>query len=59
MELLRSIDRDVHGKVRVFQGELTEEGKLGALGTFSFYLGMDSDPRMRVLLGDRAAHSHE
>lgn len=57
--LLRRIDQAVHGKVHQFQQELTEEGKFGALATFSFYLGLDSDPRIGLLLGGAAVHYHE
>ncbi|HEX3789280.1 MAG TPA: MarR family winged helix-turn-helix transcriptional regulator [Pseudonocardiaceae bacterium] len=59
VEMLRTIDHSVHGKVAQFQSELTEEGKFGALATFSFYLGLDSDPRISVLLGGLAIHHHD
>jgi DNA-binding MarR family transcriptional regulator len=59
IEQLRRIDQSVHAKVHQFQSELTEEGKFGALATFSSYLGLDSDPRFSLLLGGMAVHHHE
>jgi DNA-binding MarR family transcriptional regulator len=59
IEMLRGIDLAVHSKVSQFQAELTEEGKFGALATFSFYLGLDSDPRIGLLLGGMAVHHHD
>jgi DNA-binding MarR family transcriptional regulator len=59
IEQLRQIDLAVHAKVHQFQSELTEEGKFGALSTFSFYLGLDSDPRLSLLLGGMAVHHHD
>lgn len=42
IDLLCRIDDAVHGTMRQFQSELTEEGKIGALATLSCYLGLDS-----------------
>jgi DNA-binding MarR family transcriptional regulator len=58
IELLRQIDSRVHGRVSQFQAELTEEGKFGALATFSFYLGLDADPRISLLLGGTTGFHH-
>lgn len=58
IELLRKIDESVHTRVDNFQRELSDEGKLGALATFSFYLGLDSDPRLGILLNAMARHTH-
>ncbi len=58
VDLLRAIDADVHERVALFHRQLTEEGKFGALATFSFYLGLDSDPRIGLLLGSQAPHTH-
>lgn len=41
--LLREIDTAVYRHIRYFQEELSESGKLGALGIFAFYVGLDSD----------------
>ena len=59
LNIVRQIDLAVHAKVHQFQSELTEEGKFGALATFSFYLGLDSDPRLSLLLGGMAVHHHD
>jgi DNA-binding MarR family transcriptional regulator len=56
VELLRTIDESVHDRVDNFQRELSDEGKLGALATFSFYLGLDSDPRLGILLSSMVRH---
>jgi hypothetical protein len=53
VELLSAIDEGVREKVHRFHSELTEEGKLGALVTFSFYLGLGKDPRIQLLLDSR------
>ncbi len=58
VELLQRIDRSVHERVRVFQQTLNDEGKLGALATFAFYLGLDADPRLTALLSELPVHSH-
>lgn len=58
IEVLMSIDEGVHEKVLAFNSQLSREGKLGALVTFSFYLGLDSDPRISALLGREATDSH-
>lgn len=50
IELLRRIDQSVCEGVRDFHRQLTEEGKFGALATFAFYIGLDSDPRLHLLL---------
>lgn len=52
IDLLRRIDTSVHERVELFQRQLTDEGKLGALATFSFYVGLDSDPRLTKLLSE-------
>ncbi len=52
IELLRSIDLEVHEQVFQFHRKLSEESKLGALATFASYLGLDSDPRLRAMLVD-------
>lgn len=57
--VLRAIDEGVHEKVSAFHRQLSREGKLGALVTFSFYLGLDNDPRISALLGGEATHSHD
>lgn len=56
IEALRQIDASVHERVAAFQRGLSNEGKLGALATFSFYLGLDSDARLALLLGTVARH---
>lgn len=58
IEVLRKIDASVHVRVDHFQRQLTDEGKLGALATFSFYLGLDSDPRLALLLTAAGRHIH-
>jgi DNA-binding MarR family transcriptional regulator len=62
VDLLRSIDLEVHEQVFQFHRTLSDESKLGALATFASYLGLDSDPRLRALLADADidpdAHSH-
>jgi DNA-binding MarR family transcriptional regulator len=62
IEVLRSIDLEVHEQVYQFHRKLTDESKLGALATFASYLGLDSDPRLRAMLKDADldpdVHSH-
>lgn len=60
IERLRRIDSSVHVKVRAFYETLTDEGKLGAMATFAFYLGLDADPRLAPLFGETGtvAHGH-
>jgi DNA-binding MarR family transcriptional regulator len=60
IERLRRIDNSVHGRVHAFQETLDHEGKMGALATFAFYLGLDSDPRLAMLFNDAgmATHGH-
>jgi DNA-binding MarR family transcriptional regulator len=58
IEVLRKIDTAVHHQVNHFQRQLSDEGKLGALATFSFYLGLDSDPRLAMLLTAAGRHVH-
>lgn len=58
IEVLRKIDASVHVRVDHFQRQLSDEGKLGALATFSFYLGLDSDPRLAILLTAAGRHTH-
>lgn len=60
IEVLRGIDNAVHHHVNHFQRGLSDEGKFGALATFSFYLGLDADPRLALLLSaaGRQAHHH-
>lgn len=58
IEVLRTIDNAVHHHVNHFQRQLTDEGKFGALATFSFYLGLDSDPRLALLLTAAGHHAH-
>jgi DNA-binding MarR family transcriptional regulator len=50
VEVLRTIDLEVHEQVHQFHRKLSEQSKLGALATFASYLGLDSDPRLRELL---------
>ncbi|WP_160148779.1 MarR family winged helix-turn-helix transcriptional regulator [Amycolatopsis alkalitolerans] len=57
IELLRKIDASVHVRVDHFQRQLSDEGKLGALATFAFYLGLDADPGLALLL-TAAGHRH-
>lgn len=56
IELLRQIDASVHHRVAEFQRGLSDEGKLGALATFSFYLGLDANPRLALLLSALGRH---
>jgi DNA-binding MarR family transcriptional regulator len=41
--LLAAIDRDVREQVALFQKQLTDDDRTGALRIFSFYLGISSD----------------
>jgi DNA-binding MarR family transcriptional regulator len=50
IERLRLIDRSIYRHIRFFQDELTEEGKLGALGIFAFYVGLDGDSTLAAHL---------
>lgn len=59
IELLRWIDQSVHERVHDVHRRLTDEGKLGALATFAFYLGLDSDPRLALLLAGAPRHAHD
>ncbi len=56
VELLRTIDQEVHELVYAFHRTLTDEGKLGALVTFASYLGLDSDPRLASLVKGSSEH---
>lgn len=58
IEVLQRIDASVHERVEAFQRGLSDEGKLGALATFAFYLGLDSDPRLTLLLGTVVRRNH-
>lgn len=58
IEVLRQIDASVHERVEAFQHGLSDEGKVGALATFSFYLGLDADPRLALLLGAAVGRHH-
>jgi DNA-binding MarR family transcriptional regulator len=60
VERLRKIDSSVHDRVQAFHATLDHEGKLGAMATFAFYLGLDADPRLAPLFGETAtvAHGH-
>jgi DNA-binding MarR family transcriptional regulator len=52
IERLRAIDESVHVHVRYFQSQLSHGSKLGALATFAFYVGLDSDQRLADYLRD-------
>lgn len=58
IERLRRIDNSVHDRVHAFQETLSDEGKLGALATFAFYLGLDADPRLAALFSETATAIH-
>ncbi|MGH3277193.1 MAG: MarR family winged helix-turn-helix transcriptional regulator [Streptosporangiaceae bacterium] len=49
---LKDIDFEVHHQVHQFHRKLSVESKLGALATFAFYLGLDTDPRLAEMLAD-------
>lgn len=49
---LQAIDRVIFRKIRIFQDELTEAGKFGALGVFASYVGLDGDSRLASNLRD-------
>lgn len=50
VERLRAIDAAVYRKIRIFQTELSDEGRLGALGIFAFYVGLDGDSTLAAHL---------
>lgn len=52
VERLREIDRTIFRKIRIFQDELTESGKFGALGVFASYVGLDGDSTLAGHLRD-------
>jgi DNA-binding MarR family transcriptional regulator len=48
--LVQAIDSSVYRRVRQFQGELAEADKLGALGIFAFYVGLDGNSELAAFL---------
>jgi len=59
IECLRVIDSGVHAHVRYFQSQLTNDGKLGALGIFAFYLGLDGSSQLAAVLRGAVAADRE
>jgi len=59
IECLRTIDSGVHAHVRYFQSQLTEEGKLGAISIFAFYLGLDGTSELASVLRGAVAADRE
>jgi len=53
VERLRVIDREIYRKIRVFQDDLSEEGKYSALLVFAAYVGLDGD----AIVADRLSDS--
>lgn len=54
VELLRSIDREIYRKIRIFQESLSEDGKYSALLVFAAYVGIDGDAIAADRLHDSA-----
>lgn len=52
IERIRAIDRAIYRRIRLFQDELTEAGKFGALGVFASYVGLDGDSTLAGHLRD-------
>ena len=52
VQRLRSIDRAIFRKIQIFQDDLTEVGKFGALGVFASYVGLDGDSTLAGHLRD-------
>lgn len=52
VERLREIDRAIFRRIRIFQDDLTEAGKFGALGVFASYVGLDGDSTLAAHLRD-------
>ncbi|WP_347038038.1 MarR family transcriptional regulator [Glutamicibacter halophytocola] len=49
---LREIDRAIFRRIRNFQDDLDESGKIGALGVFASYVGLDGDSTLAAHLRD-------
>ncbi|MHB1534965.1 MAG: MarR family winged helix-turn-helix transcriptional regulator [Acidimicrobiales bacterium] len=55
---LREIDANVQRRIGEFRNRLDREGKYGALATFAFYVGLDTDTELQAFLRRSGAPLH-